>query len=1291
MATYQKTIIIESNKQSALAAERGENIELTGLFDESDEVNTGNNRWETHIPDGLPLQIGDTINLESSMINAVGGGDSVIELTGFTGNQVGGNRIRDNKQAMKIAYYVTNAQQFNFNLPKSRHQTCYNVKKARYGSYANTYGDNFTGAPAANPTGSALNNQHFYSFEKSYPYQFVEGVGTQLGTNSGLSVPYEYKSVKMDYTNAQFNGYLPSYASGSRRVCIPNERRFYIGEREYTGSHYINEVNIQVPEAPAGTVYSYAVGTRPWDYLTKEIEFDIEKGFLTPSSLAAKLTEQLHERTGQADDFTEENEEALIFRWGNRVDGVTGTDTGILTAKLSQGVTDQVNILVPTSTGKPMYRQFNFGAGLAGEPFPSNNPLIEATATDNWSARDITYEQSTGLDNPAADPNIFQTINYMNRGRGYLPNQGDGCYYSYIASARPEYMKAQSNLNINMAFRPKSQGGNPALPSTEHFTLWTGHRTFGGAGGQPPVPDCKTTEQRFPPHVVGSPEPPSEPIFIAGATGPSVVLKDNLPYLDRQAVISQNKPALPTDTFPFDFTLQTKTIKTWNPIAGDPVVTNILVNPTTKQILENSFRDYFVVYGKDANTVNPDDLGFRNAMAIELNFGRLDDQQSSFDNPGTYDIYGDTASLLSTCEVNIPSTYAQIFKASIAADATNPYNETGFQFEHKVGTIPATATAVPAVPNFTANTAYNYPAAQSPSLPGTAFGLEGRWYAEYYLPDEMTAEALYQGLPFRTDAQSRFQTNPNDSLAVQYPFERYKTEIYDNIPTDAEGKKLAFVPVCWKVQGTGQGATIWMGANSYFEWYYCWIYKARIPPNFKPIRKPTEIKTDAQYNNTFVQPLPYTGEYVGLSPSEYTCDLAQIVTTQKAFQTNVYVPIIPANPVGSGTFRVNTMPSVSPSAYVPFINVGATDPLIKFDDSQGRFAISQFHTPLKEGNGTFQIPKIPSSSEPNNIQLAANFRRAMISRFNKQYNNPPNAAMITPFDKIESEANTLINALSGIGIIEMRYFTDNVAGSQDLVIRQGGRDIYTNTLFSKMGFSLEQLIPYFGTSNAQFNRANYNQYLGFRNGINPYLKYNNMVKPFTTNAFISATVMMGLARLMAFSDIPTGTPANPFIPTDSMFSPVPAENLGAIQPEQTADVQGESDELIALNLPKKLSYPYLVVRTNLILNPEYIGGKTGFEKLPAIAFITRNYSEGDYFYSFTTNWNYTVDLPYVVSSIITDIRLPDGRPAPIDDNSSVIYKINKLRTLPDVAGITGDEKKEMILEEKEKPKVMPQS
>ena len=127
MATYEKTIIIESNKQSAVAAAK--TSDDSSLYDKDDTIDDGKHRWETYIPDGLPLEVGDTINLESSMINAVGGGDSVIELTGFTGETINSLKIRDNKMKISMSFYVTNAQQFNFNLPKDRHQCCYNVKK----------------------------------------------------------------------------------------------------------------------------------------------------------------------------------------------------------------------------------------------------------------------------------------------------------------------------------------------------------------------------------------------------------------------------------------------------------------------------------------------------------------------------------------------------------------------------------------------------------------------------------------------------------------------------------------------------------------------------------------------------------------------------------------------------------------------------------------------------------------------------------------------------------------------------------------------------------------------------------------------------------------------------------------------------------------------------------------------------------------------------------------------------------------------------------------------------------
>ncbi len=1271
MATYQKTIIIESNKQSAVAAAKQD---LPGLlYDDGDVPEGGNHRWETYIPDGLPLEVGDTINLESSMINAVGGGDSVIELTGFTGETLNNRKIRDNKMRISMAFYVTNAQQFNFNLPKDRHQTCYNVKKARYGNYANTYGDNLVAPPVVAPN-TRSNNADFYSWEKSYPYQMVEGVGTQLAVVTGVAIPYQYQTQILPFTDVLFNRYLPSFASGSRRTNLPNERRFYIGKRNYSGAHYINEVNIPVPGV-AGKVYSYVVGNTPWDYLTKDIDFEVEKGFVTPSSLAAKLTEQMHEREGNADNFKEEEVEAHLFSIGDASrEGLDSAGVGSIGVIQTQGVSDKANVILPSCTGKPWYRAVQFRNNEGEEPVRSTDPDVFKCNNDNWKAGFLQYE--TGVE-------TFNAINYSRIGLDYCRNQADAAYYSHIATARPEYMKAMSNLNIRMAHKPKSQGGNPA---GVNFTLWTGHRTFGGAGGQPPVADTETTRQHFPPLQNGDPAG-STPIYIAGSTGANVVLMDALPFqVQNNVFLTLNKPA-DTGGFPANPIINNvkNGVRIWRPTKGDIMTSNMLVNSETKLILEDSFRDYFVVYGKDANTVNPDNLGFRNAMGIELNFGRIDDQQSSYTGSNDYNELGNT-SFESYTEVFIPSTYSSIFYQSIQADAGNPYNLTGFQFEHKVDKQlqAVSAATVPGAPSYTAAD-YNGPLVHAPSMPGSVFGTEGRWYAEYYLPEEYTAEKAWSGeIVFTNVATSRFQAEPNAELKELYTFEQFKEQVWGNIPTDVNGKKLAFLPVCFK---RIQDATIWMGTNAVREFFFAWIYKARIPPNYKPQRFPVTIETDDQYNQYIPQVLPYVGEYMGLSPSEITCDLCQLATTQKRRQTNVYVPKIPST--AGATLPAAQVPNAGPDSYVPYVFIGATDPLIKFDDAQGRFAMSQYHTPLKEGNGTFQIPKIPTASDPNNIQAAANFKRCMISVNNKAGNIVPTTTAVKKFNDIVSQANTLINAVSGVAIDGVSIFIDELPNASPLILEAGGRDAYQNTMFSKMGFSLEQLIPFFGTAQAQFNRANYNEYLGFQDGVDIYKKYNNMVKPFTTNAFVSSTMMMGLSRIMGFTDIPAGTPPSPFNPTDKMFSPVPAFNMGAIQPQFEANIQAESDELIASNLPRKLSYPYLVVRTNLIISPDYIGGKLGYEKLPAIAYITRNYSEGDYFYSFTTNWNYTVDLPYVVSSIITDIRLPDGRAAPIDDNSSVIYKINKLRTLPNAPAIEKDE--ETLLKQQEKAKVMPPS
>lgn len=87
-------------------------------------------------------------------------------------------------------------------------------------------------------------------------------------------------------------------------------------------------------------------------------------------------------------------------------------------------------------------------------------------------------------------------------------------------------------------------------------------------------------------------------------------------------------------------------------------------------------------------------------------------------------------------------------------------------------------------------------------------------------------------------------------------------------------------------------------------------------------------------------------------------------------------------------------------------------------------------------------------------------------------------------------------------------------------------------------------------------------------------------------------------------------------------------------------------------------HPCLVVHSDVVRNSIYFGGDSGHQKLSAIAYITRNHAEGDYFYAFSISWSYTADQDYAIMDITTDIRLPYGDPAPIDESSSVIYKVN---------------------------------
>lgn len=364
------------------------------------------------------------------------------------------------------------------------------------------------------------------------------------------------------------------------------------------------------------------------------------------------------------------------------------------------------------------------------------------------------------------------------------------------------------------------------------------------------------------------------------------------------------------------------------------------------------------------------------------------------------------------------------------------------------------------------------------------------------------------------------------------------------------------------------------------------------------------------------------GEFVGVSPSMYDHLLSKVVSTQK----------VPA--LGTTTYPDHTEPNTRTYSYMPYCMIGADNPTLTYDDNSSRMAFKDFHTAVRSGNGIFQEP-LDKANEQASIEsmVVNNFDSAICGT------GDTGAKLSYAYIVQAKIPFPVISSQSGIALSQVLFpnIADQYEGGLDTQIPE----TYSYTLFDKLGFTAEQLIPFTGFRQNQFNRGNYNSVLGA--DVLYSQKYNNMVKPFTTNAYISGADQLSIVKNAKGQQM---------------------ENLGATATNEGTYINAESDSLIATNLPSKLDYPYLVVYSDIVRNTKFFGGANGQQKVPAMAYISRNYATGDYFYSFSTGWTYTIDTPYVLTDFTTQIMLPDGSPAPINRNSSVVYKIIKQAPIP---------------------------
>jgi hypothetical protein len=342
----------------------------------------------------------------------------------------------------------------------------------------------------------------------------------------------------------------------------------------------------------------------------------------------------------------------------------------------------------------------------------------------------------------------------------------------------------------------------------------------------------------------------------------------------------------------------------------------------------------------------------------------------------------------------------------------------------------------------------------------------------------------------------------------------------------------------------------------------------------------------------------------------------------------------------------------------PLAMIGASNIVVNFDAIKSRFEVKGLHTPFTIGNPFLNTPFSTKTATDNPEQVIYSIGRRGCNYFVYSKSDNP-ATEAYPFGTNEGtsidgynnfqDLTSIIDAYSGIAIESLTI--TKPTGETQLIGEYNDLNafFFANTLLNKMGFELQQLLPPVGNVQSRFDNALFTDPL-----TSPYnAEYTRAVKPLTTSSYISSAE---------------------YQPSATDFNRFPLYNLGTAQ-----DIQAEpsvvSGSLLAKNLPSKLDFPYLMVYSNLGNEMLYYGGNDAHSRLPCLAYISRNYSAGDFFYMPAGSFNLTASKDFVLTDITTDIRLPDGSRPRLSPHSSVIYKLIRQQPQQPVAPVVGNEPK----------------
>jgi len=213
---------------------------------------------------------------------------------------------------------------------------------------------------------------------------------------------------------------------------------------------------------------------------------------------------------------------------------------------------------------------------------------------------------------------------------------------------------------------------------------------------------------------------------------------------------------------------------------------------------------------------------------------------------------------------------------------------------------------------------------------------------------------------------------------------------------------------------------------------------------------------------------------------------------------------------------------------------------------------------------------------------------------------------------------------------------------------KASRDVWEGSLLYKLGFSGEQIDPYYGRS---YNRYDPNTY----NNTNPNL-IGTGVKPLILGCEYNNTI--NPAANIFYKSYPDGPP--PAGGNETNFSGLPKFQNGLAN-NQPINVDSVSLPLTATDSPILTDSPFFLIYSN-ICETNYQSGST---PQPALAYVMRNFPNSGYFYGSGSNYSQMINQDRVLSQITTEVRNPStGELAKLSPNSVLMYKIERDVVMP---------------------------